>query len=133
MKANELRIGNYIESYGNNHKITEIFFGLVEFEEYLISTEEGITFEIDELKPIPLTEDLLLRFGFEKRLYKWNDGSESDDLFIQNSYFIGIHDGYNTISRLYRNEYQFLMNIESIHQLQNLYFALTGRELEIKQ
>lgn len=111
MKKNELRIGNYVEidQYPNDRIITEI--------------ENGI--DIDgciKLNPkaIPLTEEWLVKFKFE--------GLEKDcrtffRTFFKNGKFkVELSNGGN----VYYNRNIF---ISSVHQLQNLYFALTGEEL----
>lgn len=65
-----------------------------------------------KLIPIPLTEEWLFKFGFE--------GSDIDNYSIElsNGNFF-ILDSLDPIAR----------NIFYVHQLQNLYFALTGKEL----
>ena len=85
-------------------------------------------------EPIPLTEDWLLRFGFQKR--------ESSTC---NAWYIGTneitHDWLFDIVWLHRPElinspnFPFYRNgrhlIQYVHTLQNLYFSLCGKELEI--
>ena len=85
--------------------------------------------------PIPITPEWLERFGFEKR--------ESSTCV---EYYIGInditHDWLFSLTWLLRPELinapiaPFYRNgrhtIHYVHQLQNLYFALTGKELTIK-
>ena len=120
MKANELRIGNLVYLV-DKEKICEILDG----------------HEIDEcdenplVQPIPLTEEWLLKFGFD--LY---DG-------FSNMRFINIvkHEyDSSTISFSHTEQLTRFSNghpkgstliphIKYVHQLQNLYFALTGEEL----
>jgi len=124
MKANELRLGNIVGFYkptltGLQHApITEIFHngtldGMCVGFEHLnyINIESGI-------KPIPLTEEWLLKFGFES-YYK--NGSEYQD---KNMYLVKNGDIWQNL--------KIGVNLEHVHQLQNLYFALTGEELTIK-
>ena len=61
-----------------------------------------------KIEPIPLTEEWLIRFGFKK-----------DMVLLTNS------DGDN----FYLSDFK----IEYVHQLQNLYFALTGNELDYEK
>jgi hypothetical protein len=71
----------------------------------------------DKLKPIPLTEEWLLKFGFDK----------IDFQFIKNGIkLFPIRDLY------YRGNFPIKSDIKYVHQLQNLFFALTGEELTIK-
>jgi hypothetical protein len=73
----------------------------------------------DRLSGIPITEERLLMFGFEKiggTIYK-NIGSIEIGL-IGKRFYIQI-----------RSENRTIQNIHHIHQLQILFFALTNQEL----
>jgi hypothetical protein len=110
MKASELRIGNKV-LFSENGKVFTVFEiaknGIVVGDEI-----EYTWIEIDQFEGIKLTEEWLLKFNFEKSSY----GYESEMLTI----------GFD-----FRQE-KTGVKIEYVHQLQNLYFALTGNELEIK-
>ena len=112
MKAEELRIGNWIRYAGQEIELTRQKFKLSVF-----------TLGLDELhEPIPLTKEWLIRFGFE---YNY-----SFDLYSKSGFDIQLLE--NGIE-FYIGEYgSYFTWIECIHQLQNLYFALTGTELTIK-
>lgn len=119
----DLRIGNYI-MYDNRY-----------FQIYSISDEfptlNTIEFGIgvvdwNNISPIPITEELLVKCGFEQDDeldYRFRLGIKHDPDFItydldDNMY--SIHDSWiNT-------------TIKSLHQLQNLYYALTKQELTIE-
>jgi hypothetical protein len=113
MKANELRLGNlFIEEHSD--KIIEVI-GL-EKNKIIFS---GMFLDKWQAKPIPLTEEWLLKFGFS----------------IHEDGYITCPNGYQWILHL-DNEFEFeALNIivVYVHQLQNLYFALTNKELTIKQ
>jgi hypothetical protein len=112
MKANELRIGNWVSNYiGTQCKVEEWSFNN--------SYKFGLSaYSIDRSEPIPLTEEWLIKFGFEKLAPK---GSifKLGEFHVQNFYPIGFYECRNHIK------------IEHIHQLQNIYFALTGEELSL--
>ena len=110
MKASELRIGNYVE-YGDD--IEQISIHL------LFGALNG-----DDVKPIPLTEEWLVKFGFEPNIY--NDEFELYPLTFDCEY---TDEGNWNISY---DSYPLSTEIKHVHQLQNLYFALTGEELTIK-
>lgn len=108
INANELRIGNYGLSGGQELMITAQ--GIV----YLQNGEM-------EFNPIPLTKEWLLKFGFDK---KFNKGKIT---VIPNGR-LNYENG-----RTYFNSWTIMeKQPEYVHQLQNLYFALTGEELTVK-
>ena len=114
MTANELRIGNLVN---------ELNIGVVSVR---IVDLESIKYGDTNYKPIPLTEEWLLKFGFKKRKYK--------HLFIwENKITISqfLHETHSHFSIKTGFDIRFTPILESIHQLQNLYFALTGEELTI--
>ena len=119
MEAKELRIGNYVLDRGNKLILIDHW----EYKDKISSRRENIfhplTEFVDYLKPIPLTEEWLVKFGFDK-LEGWDD-----------MYYFQIGDfqiyEYNV------SGYEFDdFSIKHVHQLQNLYFALTNEELIIK-
>lgn len=119
MEAKELRIGNWVN-------VPESAFGFYSYT-YRISPAfievrtNGVyqTFEINDIKPIPLTPEILEKAGFERIGNKWK---------LKN---ISIGLGNSFISCLIGQTY-IEPNLKHLHQLQNLYFALTGEELKIE-
>jgi len=130
MKANELRIGNLVTDRGGKTLRVNYFDRYKVNQVMYIGDNEvhPLTEEFCFCKPIPLTEEWLLKFGFEK------------DLNTKSNYFKRINEDYLTIYKEglwsigipYENGGTD-MKINHVHQLQNLYFALTGEELEIKE
>jgi len=121
MKANELRIGNYVKQSETGvstcHCPGDVFeWSLSDFYEV-----ECSQLLMDTIEPIPLTEEWLLKFGFT-----------GDYLFHDIEYFSlsKTNTGGNYYCVYFENEYTAVY-IEYVHQLQNLYFALTGTELEL--
>lgn len=112
MKASDLRIGNYYLDIDDN--LTE----LSGYELYQMTIKENTNnLGVKEFQPIPLTEEWILKLGFEE--------SDLGLKFELNDIYIYTHDGvmwYNTVNDS--------INIEFVHQLQNLYFALMSKELE---
>jgi hypothetical protein len=126
MKASELRIGNYIHDVNHPERECRIF-RLTSGSNYNIAYsygkcyEDGYSYEkTDALQGIPLTEDCLLKFGFEKINHR------IEGIIYQKEWLI-LSETFMTNWRGGR-----VGRMESVHQLQNLYFALTGKELEMK-
>lgn len=125
MEARELRIGNLVKS--KNHPKDSVFIIYKIYENSVVALKSGslYRFYIDELEPVPLTEELLLKFGFENT-HRIDYGELKPCYAIfslaimlrHNSFFVDWIGG-NT-------------EIKYVHQLQNLYFDLTGEELTIK-
>lgn len=103
MKSTELRIGNLILVNDIPKPLT-----------IQMLYDGGLT---EYCKPIPLTEEWLLNFGFKK--YSKNFIKYGNIEFyiweIDNSYKIKALD--------------ILIKIQTVHELQNLYFLLTKTEL----
>jgi hypothetical protein len=138
MKANELRLGNYV----NVPILEQCPFRIDDFEcltyEFIKVAQKQIingkevhpfTWYGGDLQPIPLTEEWLLKFGFKKQL---------DKSFAKNDFSIFLDKRFKTNLFLQENQedfkwFSYELKVEYIHQLQNLYFALTCEELKIKE
>lgn len=115
MNTNELRIGNLIFSKETNEiqKIT----GITEDNVYFNS----ITFDypcLEEIEPIELTQEFLLKFGLGWK----NNGLRKSNFCVRNW-------GSGWIIFMSNEMFNFKIELKYVHQLQNLYFALTGTEL----
>ena len=120
MKANELRIGNYVFSAEDN-KTGEVL--QIDSSGIIFANKNGNRWQdLKNIQPISLTEETLLKCGFEGGLkYCY---LEKDQFCIEcNNGVIGLLCGQ------YAESPQELP-IKYLHQLQNLYFALTGRNLK---
>jgi hypothetical protein len=127
--ANELRIGNLVkwEEYILPIKSIDYESVYVKLNEELriIYKTKYLYLFINELESVPLTEERLLKFGFESK-----DGYL--ELYIHENLSI-IYVGYLA---LFINGVMIQINntdSDKVHQLQNLYFALKGEELTIKE
>lgn len=138
MKAEELRIGNFLpmEEFlnGNNYCIVkEISEGKIK----TICPNNQITGVIYEPKPISLTKEWLVNFGFTGDFAEYEkDGINLDCEYTDKGEWNLFLKGNNIKPVESKNEYvcHYIPKIELkyVHQLQNLYFALIGKELEIK-
>lgn len=124
IKANELRRFNKVV-FAEDGTVFDVL--LIEEAGLMVKNEEEEFWcEIDQFDGIPLTEEWLLRMGFEKTEKEWYFLNVCNDW----TYLYWNKEG---IFELSVNKHSVIFqNITSVHQLQNLYFALTGEELEIK-
>jgi hypothetical protein len=144
MKATELRLGNLINLGGNMLNTYQTYKPVVVTIPLLKAISEENEERPDAVmsvyQPIELTEEWLLKFGFEK--YEW----------CEKCAFIKFH-GKHLMIRYYRDEWHVTETtvckdihghytkghkeiipsslLKYVHQLQNFYFALTGEELTI--
>ena len=123
MKANEIRLSNWFIGYDDKPFKWEI--------EHFANLATVYPDEIIKA-PIPLTEEILLKAGFEKHRkgYSLNVGGESFDYYIKDKFVIWDHKhrGYSLESI----RSQGFIFYKYLHQLQNLFFALTGEEIKIE-
>lgn len=134
LKQTDLRVGNFVlDNLGGILKINGI----------------SSNSDLSHIKPIKLTEEWLLKFGFDKNKSLIIDSysksiSKHSTLKLlnvtiqQGNEYIAIREGENekpsTVDIV-----TVLLNGDThgrpfyVHQLQNLYHALTGQELTIKQ
>ena len=125
MEAKELRIGNLVIYNDILMKIRGITAPTprkgIYNNEFIIELFDGaglLDCKLDEINPIPLTEEWLIKLGFARkgnvfRLKKLT-------IFKVKERFYSPHSGF-----------AYSIEIQDVHQLQNLYFALTGEELTI--
>lgn len=131
IKAGDLRIGNLIDhSFNGIVKVNGIHPSLDKLHIDCVKEQgEGKKAwrDIKEFSPIPLTEEWLVRFGFEY-----------DDEFEGNVYDsdLGVSIGVSGDITYFMGNLEtmwtdVLQETKYVNQLQNLYFALTGEELTL--
>lgn len=128
----EIRLGNWvIENKNGNDCYAQIEgIKLVDAENTncIIETQYQTT-PIEYISPIPLTEEILLKCGFEN-IYK----SEYRNKFDHNKLlYIGYDFSLCEDKSMegFRYYGKYISHIKYLHQLQNLYWCLCGEELEI--
>ncbi len=122
MKASELRIGNYID-LGKVIEITENRVTVLRSE----ITGLIESYPLLSTNPIPLTHEILEKAGFERDLQFSETFTETYHVNINCHFELIAFDDYFVFHTIAPN-----LQIKYLHQLQNLYFALTGEELDIK-
>ena len=121
IQPNEIRINNLVIfdncvcriSMINAADIVEVTS--LDGQPKLFSTE--IT--IEHILPIKITEDVLQKCGFVVK----------DSVFVYNGLGLKL---MNINNHYFRANFPIKADIIHLHQLQNLYFALTNQELEIE-
>lgn len=124
MKANELRIGNIIK---NKNSIC-IVCGILNESDLFVNNEYEEWYpDLSECTPIPLTEEWLLKFGFEKEIVL---ESTKSIFYTKGEITLFYYIDYNVFKfdMLIINDG---IEIKSVNKLQNLYFTLTEEELTL--
>lgn len=117
MNLRELRIGNWVHipQLSADKRIGYIS----ENGRFATENYEHSFSSIHAAYPIKLTEEWLLRFGFEKHL---------ETSFLKGGINLRFHPDQNSVSLIDSMGPRY-NRIKSVHHLQNLYFCLTGKEL----
>jgi len=131
MDAKELRIGNWVIGYseipqkvayiGDVIGIENSIGGVDRYQKYPI-----ISYDISTLQPIPLSPEILEKCGFGYQSMKGGL-----------TYYAHRETGFTLLYSYGKWNWSSSASvtsgkaIEYLHQLQNLYFALTGEELEV--
>jgi hypothetical protein len=116
MHSKDLRLGNYIQDYAGNVVQAE---ALQQRED--IKINEGIA--AASYEPIQLNAEWLIKFGFKPTGTSWllstDNYKDFDMQLIEESYCL------NSDGLPFSNGFSY------VHQLQNLYYAITNQELII--
>lgn len=121
MKASELRIGNWLNWFSTYH-CNGYFDKQLEIEDFTQT-------DLSSARPIPLTEEWLLKFGFEKKL----NCSNMIYYILADKCLLEYNLTHNIADIVKKVNLDLFIDIKHVHQLQNLYFALTNEELTLKQ
>ena len=133
LRPQDLRIGNLVEWEGDSYPISLICDTLIKID---IGDDASQRIEknpiwspaLDELKPIPITPELLERAGFDNRGGVWWIQYHLENWGIQLIYFNNEY----IVRQGFMGGFKEIAHVKYWHELQNLYFALTGNELEFK-
>ena len=139
MKANELRIGNFVKvnnqkyrpelsdkilvvSGIHTNRVTDKFKSgtSISFYDYYDKYKDTSGQFLEFIEPIPLTEKWLERFGFGK--------CDEHEMSIATPFIDISVDWHFNRCFLYDSNHT-INNFKYVHQLQNLYFSLTEEEL----
>lgn len=138
----ELRIGNIANCYSSERKGNMPFYVEQIFvdEVYLQNEDEGFQIMADRLDGIPLTEELLLKCGFKKTgdfAFEYKDDTDlifdaPNDWNNTDDYPIGISSIDPGFPAMYIPHGEVIIRCLYLHDLQNKFFAITGKELGVE-
>lgn len=143
MKTQELSIGNIVEV--NHFEYGDMFASVTSINDVgdlclhlldEIFTKEEYECTINEVVPIPITEELLTKIGFilpeHKEFYVMCRINEKDNSIRLTRYFnlwnAEIFASHPEVVMLEHT----IKGLRFVHELQNAYYFATGKELEIK-
>lgn len=127
----QYRLGNIVNSKGSLCQIASI------------AKDKSIAIHIDKkdkkshnFSPQPLSSSILLEFGFKRDDHGWG----SEYYLLRNEYevYFSVEHWKDHNQDSAWNNYWYIkqtikpFDLKFVHQLQNIYFALTGQELELK-
>lgn len=124
MEAKKLRVGNIVNTFVNTTEGKRYTRGVIKaLHMNTAEVEDNNTMQYNMVEPIELNHSWLIAFGFEmynecfykielKRRY-------SDGWFLS-------HD-----NELTKSMSEFFVRLKYVHELQNFWFSLTGKELSI--
>ena len=117
MESMEFRLGNLVFKEDCVHPVSFYDF-----------YDGGADFVLYDYKPIPLTEDWMLRFGAEKEIYE--EGSDEYYLIIRRDKFSII---WESDDNVYCDISENVFKLKYVHTMQNMYYALEGEELKLNK
>jgi len=116
MKIEELRIGNYVKHNSDwCYRGEDVYKFQWDTIDWFALGE--CTLFMENIEPIPLSEEWLLDFGFKKNKSIWTLNE------IEISSWFTFRFSLDPLK---------VQEIDFVHQLQNLYYALTGTDLIMK-
>lgn len=125
MRAEELRKGNFVNTFINTTQGKQYTRGVIQcLHMNVAEVENNETVQYNMIEPIELYEGWLEKFGFEKY----------NECFYKIEIKRGYSDGWylSHDNELTKSMSEFFVRLKYVHELQNFWFALTGRELILK-
>ena len=143
-KTQGLQIGNYLY-FKNTHDLAIVH--LINGEKHFDCRDEyGSFIPNGNYEPITLNDEWLLNLGFEKipnkmyingfKYFLHTEGLNYENYHKDGTYFDGIgtiqNNGNLVVNTLCRGNY-VCNSVQYVHELQNLYYSLTEKELVYKK
>lgn len=128
MKASELRIGNWVALFPLTFKIETISRDLIHVD----NKGSYAPLHIEKAEPIPLTEEWLVKFGFE---FDENKGGEHEGQKFEDRplWYLKRPDDSRFCVYLDSKTCYVSIPCEFVHELQNAFFTVERQELTINE
>ena len=135
LSAKDLRIGNYLYFDNEVNEVEEIEMicnseWVGEGKKWWLETTNLEGELLINFKPISLTEEWLEKLGFNCKYKSVNNNWDIGSFHVSQT--SDVDDDNNRIEQKEEFFYDYYLELKYVHQLQNLYFALTNEELTIK-
>lgn len=128
MKASELRIGNWVKNTWSSDQAMQVYPMMISQIATLEKEQNGEN--ASNIQALPITQEWLEKFGFiEDPEDHWSmilTLGKCTNQYLSTSFT------RNNVTLYDRQKLSTGIHVAYVHQLQNLYFALTGEELTIK-
>lgn len=134
MKAQSLRIGNTISVGGKATTIENIH---TKYGVNLEVTELWDSVDFKKIEPVPITDEWLKKFKLhvDNEFVAWGKRENIKHIFIMPGLYLIYKEGWRLgicgEDQAYIEAREDSPEIKYVHELQNLYYALTGKELEL--
>lgn len=135
MKIDELRIGNYYRAGLEIKGSREAKLNLMDSNRVIQLTIQHFQFFanapmiVEMITPIDLTDEWMLRLGFENEVIDSQEGILGFTKKYKGKYNNYFSDLYIEKSSNYYFISEFDFNFKYVHELQNIYYCLTGGHL----
>ncbi|MBC8054910.1 MAG: hypothetical protein H7Y13_17765 [Sphingobacteriaceae bacterium] len=127
MEIQELKLGNLIKISPRENEEGVLFLTDIQQSSIIgemVTPRQGYHFRIkfDEILPLELSEEWLTKLGFAK-------APDNDEIWVDSKNFILFK--FSAFESGFMEESRLAVVIDSMHQLQNMYFTLTGEKLTL--
>lgn len=143
MEAKDFRIGNFVRTKkpslkANDSDIEKIYFEIEEIKKDVVQFNGFLAGELySDLNPIKLTDEWVRNFGFDDSDYK--KGYTGIEIKLSNGMITDFvltkphaMDDWQTYYAYELRSYRFV-DLNYVHELQNLFFTITGFELKLNE
>ncbi len=131
LEAKDLRIGNLVYGVSDGQKILSDVVSLdsvnlTEHPIWLISKYNQTSDEYESVEPIPITEEWLLKLGFKEQ------NTEIGSRFRKKNFYIAKNTDFDFYLKDVKSGiYIHLTKLDFVHELQNIWYCLNGKDLKI--